>query len=47
MCVGYELEYEIGDVYTKQEYSRATGNDQKTLLSILIQVRNQGIGQCY
>ena len=35
----FELEEEIGDVETKQENSRATGDDQKTLLSILVGVR--------
>ena len=34
-----ELEEEIGYVDTKQENSRATGDDQKTPLSIVVEIR--------
>ena len=35
----FELEEEIGHVDSKQENSRATGDDQKTFLSILVEIR--------
>ena len=43
--VGFELEDEIADVNSKQEYSGAMGNEVKTILSILILVRNQEMRQ--
>ena len=43
--MGFELEDEIADVDSKQEYSSASGNEVKTTLSTLILVRNQGMRQ--
>jgi hypothetical protein len=37
----FELKDEIGYVDTKQEYSSATGDDQKTLLTIVVEIRKQ------
>lgn len=44
MC--FELENEIGCVDAKEEYSSAARDDQKTPLSLFVEIRDQPIAHC-
>lgn len=44
MC--FELENEIGCVDAKEEYRSAARDDQKALLSLFVEIRDQPIAHC-